>query len=148
MARAERDPRRLEPEAYPLRFATRVMFGDVDAYRHGNNVAIARFVEEGRVELMGRAFGARHMLAPPPDRMVLLASLHIDYLAQLSYPGTVMVASAVGRIGTSSYDIVHGLFSGGGCVALADTVMVKTDGRRSAALAPDERAALEALVLG
>lgn len=148
MARAQTDPRRLETDRYPLRYGARVMFSDVDSYRHGNNVAIARFFEEGRVELMARIFGWPATLSPTPGRMALLASLHVDYLRQLAYPGTVVVATAVGRIGTSSFDVVHGMFDGGGCVALADTVMVKTDGVAPAPLDEAERTALEALVLG
>ena len=145
MSRPQVDPARLEPDRYPLRFDTRVMFSDVDAYRHGNNVAIARFFEEGRVELTGRVFGLAAMIDPPPGRQVLLASLHVDYRAQLGYPGTVTVTSAVERVGTSSFVIVHGLFSAGGCVALADTVMVKAVDGAASPLSEDERAALAAL---
>ena len=93
-------------------------------------------------------FGLAAMIDPPPGRQVLLASLHVDYRTQLGYPGTVTVTSAIDRIGTSSFVLVHGLFSAGQCVALADTVMVKAVDGGSSPLSEAERAAMASLRMG
>lgn len=40
------DPARLDIANYPMRYTSRVLFADMDGFRHLNNVAIARFFEE------------------------------------------------------------------------------------------------------
>jgi acyl-CoA thioester hydrolase len=145
MSRPQQDRRRLELENYPLRFETRALYSDVDTNRHVNNVAYARWFEEGRAQLNERVAGAGRLLDPPPGVQLLLVSLHIEYLQQVSYPGTVTVAAAVGRVGAASYGIAHGLFHDGRCAALGDSVVVQARDGRPARLTAAERAALEPL---
>jgi acyl-CoA thioester hydrolase len=145
MTRPQHDKRRLRPENYPLRFDARALYSDVDTNRHVNNVAYARWFEEGRVQLNACVTGPGVLLDPPPGLQLLLVSIQIEYLAQVPYPSTVTVASAVATLGGASYGIAHALFHDGRCAALGDSVVVKARDGRPARLTPEERAALEPL---
>jgi acyl-CoA thioester hydrolase len=128
-----------EAHGYPAGFRHHVLFGDVDALGHLNNVAIGRLFEEGRSQANRRIFAVREdgiRQAP-----VALASIAIDYLAMGRYPGEVQICTGIARVGTSS--IVHrqALFQDGACLAVAEAVMVKVSAGRSAPLSEAERAA-------
>jgi acyl-CoA thioester hydrolase len=141
------DRRRPRPEDYPLRFETRALYSDVDANRHVNNVAHARWFEEGRAQLNERVAGPGSLLDPPPGVQLLLVSIRLDYRAQVPYPATVTVATAVGKIGGASYVIEHALFHDGRCAALGESVVVRARDGRPVRLTDAERAALAPLAL-
>jgi acyl-CoA thioester hydrolase len=140
-------PHRRRPEDYPLRFDTRALYSDVDANRHINNVAHARWFEEGRAQLNERVAGPGALLDPPPGVQFLLVSLRLDYRAQVPYPAMVTVATAVGKIGGASYVIEHALFHQGRCAALGESVVVRARDGRPVRLTDAERAALAPLAL-
>lgn len=144
---SEDDRRRRRRENYPLRYEARALYSDVDANRHVNNVAYARWFEEGRAQLNEQVAGPDALLNPPPGVQFLLVSLRLDYLAQVPYPSTVTVASAVGRISGASYVIVHALFHQDRCAALGESVVVRAQDGRPVRLTEAERAALAPLTL-
>lgn len=137
------NPARLLAANYPARVPIRCLYADVDSFRHINNGAIGRYVEEGRADLMMRVFGVSALLAPENGQQLLLASVNIDFLHQTHYPGNVEVGSALGRAGTSSMVIVQAVFQNDACVVLAESIMVKAVDGRSAPLSDAERSALE-----
>jgi acyl-CoA thioester hydrolase len=146
-SRREPDLRRRELALYAQQFGYRTLFSDMDVNRHVNNQALGRLFEEGRAELNRRAF-ARSLDTKPVPRFYL-ANLNVDFLAEISYPGTIEIGSSIGRAGTSSFTIVQAAFQDGGCVAVSDCVMVKIRDGRPAALTDAERAGLgEYLFLG
>jgi acyl-CoA thioester hydrolase len=136
MSRLSEQAARLDVDSYPVRFAYRTLFSDMDANRHLNNVAFGRLFEEGRVELHRRAFGT--FLAPHGLTM-MLATITIEFIVEARYPGSVEVASAVTRIGGSSFTLGQAVYQDGACVALADCVMVKATAGRPVALTETER---------
>jgi acyl-CoA thioester hydrolase len=146
VSRLSEQAARLDVASYPVRFAYRTLFSDMDTNRHLNNVAFGRLFEEGRVELHRRVFGTPVMdAAPPPGLTMMLATITIEFIAEARYPGSVEVASAVTRIGSSSFTVGQAVYQGGACVALADCVMVKATAGRPAPLSEDERERLGGL---
>lgn len=139
------EPWRLLPSSYRRRIGLHILYSDMDAFRHLNNGATGRYLEEGRAELNIQVFGASHMVDPLDGWQLLFANVTIDYLRQARYPGTVSVASAVGRVGHSSYVIAQAAFQEDQCFALAQSVMVKARNGRSEALSEAERATLAQL---
>jgi acyl-CoA thioester hydrolase len=135
------EPARQVLANYPHHFTNRVLFADMDGFRHLNNVAIARFFEEGRAALMMEAFGLK-MLPDAAGPTILVASFAVDYLAQAYYPGMVEVGSAILRVGTSSVQMAHAAWQAGKCFALAHGVLVKTVADRAAPLTETEKAQL------
>ena len=141
MSRLSEQAARLDVGAYPVRFAYRTPFSDIDANRHLNNVTYGRLFEEGRLELHRRVFG----LPGTPGLTMMLANITIEFLAEARYPGSVEVASAVTGIGGSSFTLGQATYQDEKCVALADCVMVKAVAGRPVPLTETERESLAGL---
>ena len=114
-------PERLKLETYPWSRATEPRFGDMDALRHLNNVAIARLYEDGRVRFTDGS-GVRQALATRHG--FLVAEVSINYLAEGHYPDPLTLGCGIGRVGTTSFAIAQGLFQRGRCIGVADTTLV------------------------
>ena len=132
---------RLDPGNYPVRFAYRTLYGDLDPNGHLNNGAFGRLFEEGRADLHHRV-----MDIPAANGLILLlATITIEFLREGRYPGSVEVASAVLRVGGSSYVLAQAAFQDGACVALADCVIVKASRDGPVPLTETERELLAGL---
>ncbi|MDX1657852.1 MAG: hotdog domain-containing protein [Nitriliruptorales bacterium] len=122
----------------------RVRFSDTDLVGHVNNVAVAAYVESGRVD-----YG--HELARRTDsgmRPMVLGHLAIHYRAELHYPAELEVGAALLAIGTSSITIGNGVFDGDRCVATAESVLVLVGENGSAPIDEHFRTLLEAELAG
>jgi YbgC/YbaW family acyl-CoA thioester hydrolase len=89
-------PRTLE--TYPCRAVDVLRFADTDRVGHVNNAAFATFCESGRVALL---YDPKQPLAPAGTNFVI-ARLVLDFRAEINYPGTVEIGTAVARVGRSS----------------------------------------------
>lgn len=131
-------PARRTLTAYPWSHEIATRFGDMDFNAHLNNVAVAQLYEEGRVR-----FNRQLRDAFPVGRpRFLVARVEIDYLGEARYPAPVTMAAAAVDIGRSSWRIGLGLFQGGACLGLCDTVMVHRGDAGPAPLPEPLRAAL------
>ncbi len=142
MSRLSEQASRLDVGSYPVRFTYRTLYSDIDVNRHLNNGAFGRLFEEGRVELHRRVFSA----SATPGLTMMLATITIEFIAEARYPGSVEVASAVMRIGGSSFALGQAAYQDGACVALADCVMVKATAGRPVPLTEPERQRLAGLM--
>lgn len=86
-------------------------FGDLDAYGHVNNVAVAGILEEARTRVIWSADApnemnfSQHFSLTDKDKYLLIASQSIDYHRMMPYtPHPVMVTLWVGKIGGSSFE--------------------------------------------
>ncbi len=86
-----------------------IQWGDQDAFGHVNNVIYFRWFESARIDLLDRFSSSVRMnnqgLGP------ILASMHCDYRRQLHFPDVIHVGSRIIRIGRSSVDVGHSVFS-------------------------------------
>ncbi|HUF32026.1 MAG TPA: thioesterase family protein [Acidimicrobiales bacterium] len=119
----------------------RVRFSDQDAVGHINNVAMAAYVETGRV-----AFGHDLRVDDDPGASFILARLAIDYRAQGHYPGEVRIGTRLQRIGRTSFTVVHGVFKDERCLATAEGVLVFVRDGAPAAIDGAFRQRLESLL--
>lgn len=119
-------------------------FSDTDMVGHVNNVAFAALFETGRTYYTHEARFPMH----PADMQPVLARIEIDYRAELHWPGSVDVGTALISLGNSSFVLGSGIFLGERCVATARAVLVLIDRatRRPAAIPPGYRSALEAVM--
>ena len=130
--------------SFPRFCAITIRFADLDLLGHVNNVALATYLEHGRIELIGplmRQFGSE-----PLD--MVLARITIDYLRELQAPGTIEVATRVARLGSKSMILQGAVFKGETCIATAHCVMVFFDTARRRSVEPPAalRAALEHMI--
>lgn len=123
-----------------------IRYSDQDPMGHVNNVAIAQYVEVGRVHYIQRFLD----LIGPTSLDFILARVVIDYKNEFMFPGTVEIGGRLTRLGNKSLTTGFGLFLGDMCVATSESVNVFFDmtTRTSAAPPPEVRAALEQELAG
>lgn len=145
MTPSETKPRAFKLDDFPLHSYDKLRYPDTDRQGHVNNAAFSTFLETGRVELL---YNPQRPLACEHGEFVI-ASLKLDYLAEISYPGRIDIGTGVMSVGNSSFRMVQGLFQDGLCVASAETVIVQMDERtrRSIPLSETTRTFLLALTL-
>jgi acyl-CoA thioester hydrolase len=140
------NPLRLELATYPHRTEITLRFADVDPQWHLNNVRIAEYYQEARLSFF------RHLSTDlgyerAPDSRTLIAHQSIDYLSEVTYPGSIVVGLGVSRIGTSSCSLAMGLFKDGTCAGLSTTTLVHGRADGAAPIPPALRALLERFLL-
>jgi len=136
---------RLDLAAYPHVIEMRGAYTDVDSNQHLNNVAFARFFDEGRAAMNMTVFGEDAIVRPSPAQQLLYVTVAIEYLAEGRYPGLLTVGTAISRIGGSSFGEAGGLFQDGRCIALCEAVNVFARNGRPEKLPADIAGALKAL---
>jgi acyl-CoA thioester hydrolase len=82
-----------------------VQWGDQDAFRHVNNTVYFRWFESSRIAY-SRKLGLWELLEFA-NIGPILASVHCDYRAPLTYPDVVRVGSKVIRVGRTSLTMEH-----------------------------------------
>ncbi|APZ94223.1 acyl-CoA thioesterase [Fuerstiella marisgermanici] len=104
-----------------------VQWGDMDAFGHVNNVVYIRWLESARVDLLDSVTSEVTMATGGIGP--ILASVHCDYKRQLHFPDTVHIGSRTERIGRTSVDVEHAVFSQNqqAVVAFGKSVLVVFD---------------------
>jgi acyl-CoA thioester hydrolase len=138
------DPRRRALAAYPFIIDMVPRFGDMDANRHLNNVAIARFYEEARVRFH---WHVRDTHPAAGHFRVLVAHVAIDYMGEGHWPDPLKVGVGIVELGGSSYRLGLGLFQADDCLGLCDSVLVHRGEHGTQPLPFELRAALEPMHL-
>jgi acyl-CoA thioester hydrolase len=106
---------------YPLQTCEKLRYADTDRQGHVNNAIFATMLETGRVELL---YSPDQPLFDDGCAFVI-ASLHLDFLGEINWPGQVQIGTRVATIGRSSLTLEQGLFQEDKCVATARTVIVQ-----------------------
>lgn len=119
----------------------RLRFNDTDALGHVNNAVFAVMLEQGRAELVRLAGLNTH----GPSHMVVIVRMELDFKAELSWPGEVLIETEVAAIGSRSLRLRQRLIQDGKLCGAAMTVIVLVDRAkgRAAVLSDAQRKALE-----
>ena len=126
------------PDNYPRIDEDNIRFSDTDALGHVNNTAVAAYLETGRGLLM-EAVGT---LGGEAGLQTVIVRLEIDYIAEMRWPGRVVIGTRIAALGRSSVTIEQALFQDGRCTARARSVVVAFDMvARCAVPIPDEHRA-------
>jgi acyl-CoA thioester hydrolase len=113
------EPDLTDPDVYDHWVAEQVRFSDTDLVGHVNNVAIAAYVESGRVAFAGGLLAAAEVQVG-----LTLRRVEIDYRSELHYPAQLDVGSCLLAIGRTSLTVGTGVFVAGRCAATARGVLV------------------------
>lgn len=108
-------------EQFPLRTFDKIRYADTDRQGHVNNACFATYLETGRVEFL---YDPKNELLVPASSFVI-ASLQLQLVAELHWPGTVEIGTSIRSIGNSSLKLYQQLFQAGKLVAKAETVIVQ-----------------------
>lgn len=108
---------------FPFWTEEKLRIQDTDLNGHVNNASIAALCEAGRGEIISAVAGV------PRERSLgsALRRVTIEYLAEVHYPGTVRIGSAISKVGNTSIIIAQSLFEGGQRFATAESVIVFID---------------------
>jgi acyl-CoA thioester hydrolase len=134
-----------ETPLYPVRVRLAVLWGEMDALGHVNNLACLRWFEEARLRYLVRVG-----LGDESGRVgVILARQQCDYLAPLTYPDEIEVRVSTTKLGRSSFTLAFAVRSerlgadaarGEGSLVVFDYAM-----RRSVPMPEETRARIEAV---
>ncbi len=103
-------------------------FCETDALGHINNSALPIWFEKAREP-------AFRMFTPdmnPKKWNLILARIDVDYLAQIFYGKEIEVTTVVGKIGNSSFTVVHEVFQDGTLCARGNAVLIHFDYQQQA----------------
>jgi acyl-CoA thioester hydrolase len=130
---------RLNASSYRFRHVVPTRYQDLDPMGHINNVAMAGIFETARIHFH------HHLGRHPVDQGVrwLVAAVSLNYLVESHFPKDVVVHSAVGAIGNSSWTLVAAAFQNDECVATCDTVMAVQGPRGARIIDGEMRAMME-----
>ena len=102
-------------------FSCAVRWGDMDAYGHVNHALFWRYLESARIALFEEAYGEADL------PMLVVAEARCRYLAELRYPATVEVHSALQDVRGSSLVVDAELREGERLCAAAQVQLVCFD---------------------
>lgn len=137
--------RELKLADFPLRTFDKIRYADTDRQGHVNNALFSSFLETGRVEVL---YNADYPILVEGASFVI-ASLKLEFLNEITWPGQVDIGTGILKIGNSSITIFQSLFQNERCVANAETVIVQVDNvtRRSASLTASAKETLSRWLL-
>lgn len=86
-----------------------IQWCDMDAFGHVNNVVYIQWFESARIDLLN---GLQSIVSMKAGGIApILASVKCDYKKQLHFPDTVHIGSRTTRLGRSSVDVEHAVYS-------------------------------------
>src|SRR4051794_30982333 len=96
-------------DGYPVVVVQDVAWGDMDSYRHVNNVVYFRYFENARLELFRRLgwFEVEDATGIGP----ILAATSARFRRALTYPDTIAVGTRVVSVGEDRFTIEHRIVS-------------------------------------
>jgi acyl-CoA thioester hydrolase len=94
---------------YPVVVRQAVVWGEMDSYRHVNNVVYFRYFENARLEYFRRldwpAFEAQTGIGP------ILAATQARFRRALTYPDTIAITARLGTLGEDRFTLEHRIVS-------------------------------------
>ncbi len=108
-------------EDFPERSFDKLRYGDTDRQGHVNNACFMTFLETGRTGLLH----AKDNKKADEGCSFVVASVTIDFRAEMHWPGNVDIGSRVVKIGNSSVTFEQALFQDGKLTATSHSVLVQ-----------------------
>lgn len=121
----------LQLSAFPSISSDKIRYADTDRQGHVNNAVFSTYLETGRVEIL---YGD-HLDPETAEVSFVIASLQIDFLTEISWPGQIDIGTGITKIGRSSFHLYQGLFQKGKLVAEAKTVIVQVSNQTKKSVA-------------
>ncbi|MEJ8476784.1 acyl-CoA thioesterase [Roseibium algae] len=110
-------------EGFPIQSTDKLRYCDCDPQGHINNSVFSTFLETGRTEFL---YTGSHPFVDKGCGLVI-ARLEMDFIAELHWPGSVVIGSRVLKVGNSSITLDQAVFQDDVLAARAKTVLVQMD---------------------
>jgi acyl-CoA thioester hydrolase len=102
-------PAELQNAGYHSIIQLPVLWGDQDAFGHVNNTIPIRWFESSRIAYLEHSGMIK--LLEQIQLGPILAAIRCNYKRQLRYPDTIWVGGKITRLGNSSLDMAHAVWS-------------------------------------
>jgi acyl-CoA thioester hydrolase len=112
----------------------KLRYNDCDPAGHVNNAVYSTMAEAGRTDLMLAAGIHR----PGVNYAMVIVRLEIDFKAEMNWPGDVVIATAVSRIGAKSIHMRQVIRANGRDCAHALSILAAIDKETRRAIVLDE----------
>jgi acyl-CoA thioester hydrolase len=113
-----------DPGTFEFWYEDRVRFADLDPQGHVGHVDYGHLFQSARLAFWPGVGLAENVALTG----LLVARMCIEYLGELTYPGTVRTGTRLLAIGRTSVTAGSGMFDGAGkCVATTEVVSVRYD---------------------
>ena len=111
---------------FPFPIRQQVVWGEMDAFNHVNNVAYFRYFETGRIQFFGQT-GIWKLFEAENIRIVV-GKMECNYIRELIYPENIEIAVGIKRVGNASL-VLHQKVStdSKGIVAHGEAIIVATN---------------------
>ena len=91
-------------ENFPFLYELNTRWKDMDTFGHVNNAVFLTYIEDARISFF------RRWKLNNREKSIIMASIKIDYLRQVSHPSNLVVGQRISRLGKTSFDIHSVLF--------------------------------------
>lgn len=115
----------LETIKFPFPIRQQVLWGEMDAFQHINNVTYFRYFETGRVEF----FNKTNLWQTYFDEniRIVVGKLECNYIKEVRHPAEIEIAVGIKKIGNSSLTVHHVVRSNNEIVAHGEGIIVATN---------------------
>ncbi|MEM7300899.1 MAG: thioesterase family protein [Pseudomonadota bacterium] len=132
---SEQIPISTNPDDYAHWTTVTMRYSDQDAMQHINNVAVAAYLEAGRIGFLNDAMAGTSF----QHRGMVLGRVTIDFLNEILFEPEIRVGSRLVRVGTRSLNSQYAIFQHGKCCVISESVNVFFDfEKRTSAPPPDD----------
>lgn len=97
------------------KFELRIDWSDIDLFGHVNHLAILKYIQSARVNLLGQM--ELMQLQAEKKKGPILASMNSQFRKPLFFPGDVIIFSKVEWIKNSSFSLKHEVVNGNNEIA-------------------------------
>ena len=105
----------MENKLWPVQTTIPIQWGEMDAFNHVNNVVYIRWCETARIELFRKIWGDRGInmkeILEGNGVGPILANFNVNYKIPISYPDNVIIQTRVAKIGNTSFNVEHQVFT-------------------------------------
>lgn len=112
---------------FPVIAFDKIRYSDTDRQGHVNNAAFSTFLETGRTEILY----SRELPVLSKNASFVIASLKLDFLNEIEWPGQIDIGTGILKIGNSSVTFFQKLYQNNICAAAAETVIVQVRNDKS-----------------
>lgn len=118
-------PDLLKDTKFPFPIKQQVLWGEMDAFNHINNVVYFRYFETGRVEFFNKTNLWQIYL--DEGIKIVVVKLECNYIKEVTHPAEIEITVGIKKIGNSSLIVHHIVRSNNEIAAHGEGIIVATN---------------------
>lgn len=115
----------LQQIKFPFPVRQQVLWGEMDAFNHINNVIYFRYFETARVEFFNRTNLWQTYF--DENIRIVVGKLECNYIREITHPAEIEISVGIKKIGNSSLTVHHIVKCNGAIAAHGEGIIVATN---------------------